>query len=235
MKLIGSIAILTVVSLAFTLDARPQETRTVSQDDDFALDASKSYVYLQVDHLGPRKPLTEGEPSVGLWLRLRNNCRIPIVIATFGAAGELAVVDEVVPDPPSPKGDAAGSGVVYQTGEEGLTDIFRWPNMNEAEARGAEDALKLRQRGAPNYHDLGRPHGYNDGYGPGVETLKVIPPKGEVLFSVPMSHVSETWHFEIPFRFALKSVGSSQRPPYSYVAFFWDDIPQAYSTGSAKP
>jgi hypothetical protein len=61
----------------------------------------------------------------------------------------------------------------------------------------------------------------------------VVPPGGEILFSVPSNHVSKSWHFEIPFRFALKHDGPI-RQPYSYAAFFWEDLPEAYRTRSIE-
>jgi len=119
-----------------------------------------------------------------------------------------------------------GSGIGYQPGQEDLTDIFLSPNMNEAEVRGAEDAMKRRPQRAEKDERVKRPHGYNDGYQPGPQMLKVIPSGGEVHFSVPINHVSETWHFEIPFRLALPNK-VRVRPPYSYVAFYQDDLDRA--------
>ena len=49
----------------------------------FLIDPSKHYVYLKFDHVGDRHPLSRDEASKGLWLRLVNNCRIPIVVAIF--------------------------------------------------------------------------------------------------------------------------------------------------------
>jgi hypothetical protein len=49
----------------------------------FVIDESKPYAYLKFDHVGKRKPLSRHEPDEGLWVRLINNCRLPIVLATF--------------------------------------------------------------------------------------------------------------------------------------------------------
>lgn len=65
----------------------------------FIIDQSKPYVYLKFDHIGPRKPVQNGEGNMGLWLRVVNNCRIPIVFVSFNMPnGELGVglIDEVV-------------------------------------------------------------------------------------------------------------------------------------------
>jgi hypothetical protein len=70
---------------------------------DFILDKSKPYVYLNFDHIGPRKPLTDGEAGIGLWLRVENNCQIPIVLQSADAPqGEPGVTlfDEVLANEP---------------------------------------------------------------------------------------------------------------------------------------
>jgi len=193
---------------------------------DFVLNPSKPYVYLVPDHVGPRKPLRDGESDTGMWFRLVNNCRLPLVIIASKSPAETEgeafwVQDEVVPNKPSPGVDSTGAGVGYEKGQEALTEIFLHPNQNEAEVRGAEKAAESARETSK------QPHGYNDGYQPGPQVLKVIPPGGEVLFSLPINHVGKTWHFEIPFRFALKQEGTI-RQPYSYVALFWDDLPDAY-------
>jgi hypothetical protein len=69
----------------------------------FVLDQSKAYAYLQFDHVGPRKPIQEGEPAQGLWLRLVNNCKVPINGRTYGiTTGDpgVGVLDEVIPFSP---------------------------------------------------------------------------------------------------------------------------------------
>ncbi len=66
----------------------------------FVIDPSRPYAYLQFDHVGKRQPLSRHEPDRGLWLRLVNNCRLPITVGTFdsetGGVG-IAPYDEVVP------------------------------------------------------------------------------------------------------------------------------------------
>jgi hypothetical protein len=72
------------------------------QTQGFLIDSSKHYVYLKFDHVGPRKPLASDTMSQGLWLRLVDNCRVPIIVATFdpgtGDPG-VGVFDEVVAAP----------------------------------------------------------------------------------------------------------------------------------------
>lgn len=63
----------------------------------FLLDSSKPYVYLTYDHIGPRTLHAEGQETVGLWLRIVNNCRIPIAIGTFRETSRLSVPYHVIP------------------------------------------------------------------------------------------------------------------------------------------
>jgi len=193
--------------------------------EDFLIDPLKPFVYLEMNHVGPRKPLSGDEPKVGIWLSLINNCRLPIVVIASETSDErtgepLWVADEVVPDKPSTGTESTIGVVGYRRGEGELADIFIWPNTNEAEVIGAEHAA----RAAPRTSDRSaRPHGYNDGHEPGAQVLRVIPPGQKIVFSVPNNHVAEGWHFQIPFRLALPSENRT-RPPYSFVAFFETDL-----------
>lgn len=80
----------------------------------FVIDQSKPYVYLKFDHIGPRKPIQPGESDIGLWLRVVNNCRIPIVFKGFsmppGISG-VGLMDEVVENEPGVQ--------IYTTPSEG--------------------------------------------------------------------------------------------------------------------
>ena len=66
---------------------------------EFVVNHSKPYVYLTFDHIGSRNPVKDGEGETGLWLRVVNNCRIPIVFMSFampkGDPG-VGLMDEVV-------------------------------------------------------------------------------------------------------------------------------------------
>jgi hypothetical protein len=66
----------------------------------FEIDDTKPYVYIKFDHLGDRKPVNDWESMKGLWLRLVNNCRLPISISVLdpGTGDPGAIVNfEVVP------------------------------------------------------------------------------------------------------------------------------------------
>ncbi len=230
---------MTFCFLTSLLNAADAGTKAASSVEGFLIDPSKTYVYLEVDHVGPRKPLRDGEPETGIWLRLKNNSTLPVVIIGSGVPAESAdealwVEDEVVPNKPSTGTESMGAAIGYQPGQEDLTDIFLSPNVNEAEVRGAEDALKHRPQDVGRDESLKRPHGYNDSYEPGPQTLKVIPPGGEVRFSVPINHVSTIWHFEVPFRFGFPSK-KGFRPPYSYVAFYEQDLPKDHGAAGHIP
>src|SRR3954468_15275739 len=78
--------------LSGLLNAEPR-TATIS------IDPARPYVQVVFDHIGIRKPLDSEETDRGLWLRLKNNSRIPISVASFdpgtGDPG-LALSHEVV-------------------------------------------------------------------------------------------------------------------------------------------
>lgn len=103
----------------------------------FVIDSTKPYVYLKFDHVGPRKPIQKGEGSVGLWLRVVNNCRIPIVFSSHDTQeGEPGVIlmDEVV--------DAEPMLEIYSTAEEGAAIERREENRrSKHKPAGYEDEV----------------------------------------------------------------------------------------------
>lgn len=231
MKNNKSISFVCVLFFSLVASARQPQRKNVAQIDHFRIDASKPYAYLEVDSIGPRKPLNADEPSVGIMMHLQNNCRLPIVIVTFTSSNSqnspYQVMDEVIPNPPLAMGDQVGNAATgFKVGQRDLTDIVLWPNMTEEEIRGVESAFKRSLSNGSK--DIGpvRPHGYNDGYLFDRKELTIVPPGGRASFGFPVNHISEAWHIEIPFRLALKREGAI-RPPYSYVALFWDDLSEA--------
>ena len=67
---------------------------------DFLIDPSKDYVDLKFDHAGSRERLAGDEVSQGLWMRLVNNCRLPVMVATFNPGTNdpgVGIYDVVVP------------------------------------------------------------------------------------------------------------------------------------------
>lgn len=201
-------------------------TEAQLKKEDFLIDPLKPFVYLEMSHVGPRKPLSDGEPNSGIWLTLKNNSRLSVVVVASKISDErtgepLWVADEVVPNVPQIGTESSIATIGHQAGEGNLADIFIWPNTSEAEVIGAEDAAKVAAQSDRSVRP--RPHGYNDGREPSAQLLRVVPPGARIVFSVPSNHVTKDWHVQIPFRLALPNE-SGVRPPYSFVAFYQDDL-----------
>jgi hypothetical protein len=88
--------------------AQPQK-RTSS----FVIDPSKPYVYLAFDHVGKREPFSQDEPDRGLWIRLVNNCRLPVTLVISGPGQDdpdIATDDEIVTHYPGGLGQGLRAG-----------------------------------------------------------------------------------------------------------------------------
>src|SRR5260370_6825815 len=79
------------------------QARVAGPAKDFIIDPNRPFVYLRFDHIGKGIPRDEDEPATRIWLRLTNNCGVPIVVSTFG-----------VP-PGSPKAEGGGMKEVVPT------------------------------------------------------------------------------------------------------------------------
>ena len=156
---------------------------------DFEIDKSKPFVYIKFDHFGERKPVNDSESAKGLWLRLVNNCRLPIGVSVLGLG----------------------------TGDPGVAVNF------EVVPTAGRDAPDAEQRKKMPF-----------GYAADIGTLVTIPPKGDLLFSVPAESVTKQWYIQVRFGFALpepKSIDhqpSGNYEPYSVVDFTWYIIPEQY-------
>jgi hypothetical protein len=66
----------------------------------FKIDDWKPYVYIDFDHLGERRSADNWGSTHGLWLRLRNNCRLPIQVSAldWGTGDGAALPFKVVPE-----------------------------------------------------------------------------------------------------------------------------------------
>jgi hypothetical protein len=167
-------------------------------DTSFVLDATKPYVYLQFDHVGPRKPLHEGEPSTGLWLRIVNNCKVPISVRSYGVTtGDVGtgVFDEVIPV-------QQGFTVQASTGEIPLSTDER-PTQKPAK----EPIAKMPE-----------------GYSAELSSVTRVLPGKSLLFSVPRNHVSRDWFLRVKFTLDVSepSVGTG---PLTELDFFNGQIP----------
>jgi len=94
-----------ILALMFSWSSPNAEKRS----SDFVIDESKPYVYIAFDHVGSRVPLSKDEVPTGLWLRVVNNCKVPISLRTFDPATHdpgVGVLHEIVAShtipPPGP-------------------------------------------------------------------------------------------------------------------------------------
>lgn len=179
---------LAVVSTMMSWSTASQAVAQISSKN-FVIDDTKPYVYIKFDHVGTRKPSNDWESTKGLWLRLVNNCRLPISISVM--------------DP--------------GTGESGVALSFEVVPESGLFGPDAEQRKKM-------------PFGYSFDIG----TLVTIPPKGDLLFSVPAESVTKQWYIQVRFQFLLpepktkKFVPSGNYDPYLVADFDWDNIPEKY-------
>lgn len=208
MKGILTFALLSLVGVA---NAQGAETS-------FVLDASKPYVYLAFDHLGLRKPIQEGESSEGLWLRVVNNCKVPIRIKTFrGDADNLGVLvfDEIVPvaqgftvyssDSEIPLVASSSQSLI---GEDKTIDAF----PAKPEPRHGSDVVERASEPRPR------------GYSSDLAFVSIVLPGKSLLFSVPRNHVSPSWFMRVKFTLDVSkpSVGMG---PQTELDFYNEQIP----------
>lgn len=163
---------------------------------DFEIDSSKPYVYIKFDHFALRKPVNDWESTNGLWLRLVNNCRLPIEISVLGPG----------------------------TGDPGVVVNF--------------DVVPVPGRNAPDTEQRKK---MPFGYAADIGTLVTIPPKGDLLFSVPAESVTKQWFLQVQFSFALVEPNAVDKPtsgnyePYSVVDFTWYNIPEEVRKAMPAP
>lgn len=155
--------------LCGALSAGAPVVQTQKKASAFVIDKSEPYVYLKFDHTGQRRPLSRREPDKGLWIRLVNNCRIPIIVATFDPGTSdpgSGVYDEVVPvdlnAPPLGHGLRAGESASTPAEEKNETI----------------------------------PEGYSAG---DVLSTTTIAPGTSLLISLPANHVGASWKLQIRF------------------------------------
>ena len=149
----------------------------------FVIDQSKPYVYLRFDHLGNREPAHGGESAKGLWLRLVNNCNLPIKISVFDVGTRNA-----------------GVGI----------------NFEVVPLTGRIDS------------DFGEHKKMPVGYAVDIGLTRIIPPKGDLLFSVPAESVTKQWYIRVRFDFDIPAPKGSYHP-YSVADFTWYDIPKQFT------
>jgi hypothetical protein len=166
--------ILTMVLLCPFLSAWSQSTNRPSALPGFVIDENRTYVYLRFDHVGKGVKFSDDEPARRVWLRFVNNCRVGIVLRTFGAP-EGSPKDEV--------------GVMHRV----VKDVqFRIRDVEpEPPALNAKDAEPRQEAKMPGGYDFD------------LALAETVPPGKSLLFSVPVTHLSNSWHMEIPYEFDL--------------------------------
>jgi hypothetical protein len=94
-----------MVFLSLLAPASGQSRRQTSADTSgkFVIDRDRPYVYLRFDHIGTGVPFSADEPPKRVWLWFVNNCRVAVLLRTFGVPhgspeGEVGVIHDVVND-----------------------------------------------------------------------------------------------------------------------------------------
>lgn len=161
------------------------------EGDSFSLNESNPYVFMVFDHFGRRTPFIHGEPDTGVWLRIVNNCRVPILVPTVGpnSKGEIVVLDEVI--------------------QSGLDAVEITPGETPASSPRTSSAKRTSSR--PK-----QPLGYGH-YSSDVHGFTRIPSGKSLLFSVPLNHLAGgNWYMRVPFSL---DIPGSRHGPYSYDSF----------------
>jgi hypothetical protein len=170
----------------------------------FVIDSSKPYVYLKFDHIGPRMPVEDGEGDTGIWLRLVNNCRIPIVLEGFmmpeGNPG-VGLMDEVVDTEP----------------------MFQIANSVEDERKFEEHEQQRKLKRKPGgyaFETGGIVH-----VQPGKDILFSVP--------LNHVDADGDWYMRVKFALDLNksSLGAG---PFTYLPFDEWDIPKEYRSAKAS-
>ncbi|HXA00089.1 MAG TPA: hypothetical protein VN025_20190 [Candidatus Dormibacteraeota bacterium] len=170
----------------------PLLSQTTKTRSEFLIDVNRPFVYVKFDHIGPGAPRSEDEPTSRVWVRLTNNCLIPITVRANGVPDE-SPKDEVgvqydVVENPKPQ----GAGTLFSP-SSARTKSESDKSTDEKDQKGKEQVV---------------PRGYMFH----VASLIIIDPGEEILFSLPVNHLSRNWHIEIPFEFELPQ-GKGPRDP----------------------
>jgi hypothetical protein len=181
--------VLAILSLAISLCIASPNSQAQKTDDgsSFVIDANRPYAYVKFDHIGKGVKRSDEEPDLRIWLRLTNNCRLPIMVRTTGVPegvlkDETGVMDIIVAiEPPR------GPEIIGALRADGTVV-------------GREPFVKATAGELP--HD----------YWFEVGSRQDIEPGTDLLFSVPINHVGPRWSFEIPFEFNVVN-GKFPRDP----------------------
>jgi hypothetical protein len=163
--------------LCLSLSLTSLDAQSVASRGSFVIDPNRPYVYLKFEHIGPGIPRNESEPKTRIWLRVMNNSAMTIVVRENGT-----------PDG-SPRDERQIMYEVVPTAEPMRFDAVV-PASNPRRRKSAE---------TPSADLKKMPQGYMEEVG---STESILPGQG-ILFSIPMNHLSDRWHIQIPYDFDL--------------------------------
>jgi hypothetical protein len=152
-------------------------SQTTKANKGFVIEENKPFVYVRFDHIGAGTQRDEDDPATRIWLRLVNNCRVPIVVDANGVPDESPKEEVglrywIVANPPvyglPIYRDAAGDHIA----EDSSDSDAHTAAMPRNDLIDAASSISIR-------------------------------PGEQILFSMPVNHLVKHWHVEIPFEFDL--------------------------------
>jgi hypothetical protein len=144
-----------------------------------SLDASRPYIDIVFERLGKRAPVFEGEPDEGVWLRLRNNCVLPVQMQVLGR-------------PHQNPGYIIPHQVVSGVGRRMWVPTAPQPRISKPQGYGSIDVINSRE----------------------------IPPGGDLMFSVPLRHVTRAWSIRVEVSMVHRMIPKGNEPR-TFVDFDW--------------
>lgn len=148
----------------------------------FVIDKSKPFVYLVFDHIGTQKPHYKGDDPKRLFLRVVNNCNIPIRV----------VVDDANP------------GLGYLVNHE----VLAWPDSSEILMLGNKDE---EVRSYQTDRESALRH-MPKGLSMELASLLPVMPGQSLLLNIPRSDVGQYWFIRIEFEFFVQPLPSGTGP-----------------------
>ncbi len=177
----------------------------------FVLDNSRPYAYVEFDHVGPRKPLYQWEPNVGIWIRIVNNCRIPLRFMKFSGDQSDLVFDEVVP---------YKEGGLIITAESAEVELIAPKILVDGRIAPPPETQKEKER-RPN--QITPPPGYSDDL---ISYVHIAPGKS-ILVNFPRDHVSKDWFMRLWFTLAIGRIEKIAQPN-TCLEFHEENIPPQF-------
>ena len=202
----------------------------------FVLNPAKPYAYIVFDHAGKRTPLGNGENKYGYWLRLVNNCRLPIAVTVFSRNYPNREVGTVLFDRVVKIQTPRFPGVpVFQprpsTAEPSIPALTP-PRVPPVHSKSSTSKWKNEATGSPGVPakpssgcltPSGEPP---EGYSKETASLTDIGPGKSLLFSIPSNQLSPDWYIQVKFNLEVNPESPVEQPD-SYVDFDWWRLPKA--------